>query len=144
LLNASSWYYLIDELITAFQYSYIFPGLGLGAIVAGGTQITDDDFITAAEVLASHVTSEHLASGLIYPPLSEIRRVSRDIAAAVAAGMISSQRSTSPVAAAIAASAGVVVDASGVHALSKESVEALRRHCADVMYKPSYDFNLDL
>jgi malic enzyme len=116
--------------------------------VAGGTEITDDDFITAAEVLASHVTAEHLASGLIYPPLSDIRTVSRDIAAAVAAGMIASHRSSSPVAAAIAASAGVaVVDAasgSQQQVLGKESLEALRRHCADVMYKPSYDFKLDL
>lgn len=122
--------------------SYIFPGLGLGAIVAGGTQITDDDFITAAEVLASHVTPDHLSAGLIYPPLSTIRTVSRDIAAAVAAGMISTHRSTSPVAAAIAAAAGVVVDASGQHTLSRESLEALRRHSADVMYKPSYEFDL--
>lgn len=36
-------------------FSYIFPGLGLGAVVAGATSVEDDDFIIAAEILASLV-----------------------------------------------------------------------------------------
>jgi malic enzyme len=36
-------------------FSYIFPGVGLAAIVAGSTCITEDDFYVAAQSLASQV-----------------------------------------------------------------------------------------
>jgi malic enzyme len=35
--------------------SYIFPGVGLGAVVSGATSIVDNDFIVAAEALAALV-----------------------------------------------------------------------------------------
>lgn len=64
--------------------AYIFPGVGLGALAAGATKITDDDFYVASKALASQVTTEHLKQGCAYPPLSDIRQVSLVIAAAVA------------------------------------------------------------
>jgi malate dehydrogenase (oxaloacetate-decarboxylating)(NADP+) len=63
---------------------YIFPGVGLGALVCEATQITDGMFLTAAKTLASLVTQEDLALGRIYPAISKIREVSVRIAAAVA------------------------------------------------------------
>jgi malate dehydrogenase (oxaloacetate-decarboxylating)(NADP+) len=63
---------------------YIFPGVGLGALVCEATQITDEMFLTAARTLASTVTAEDLALGRIYPAISSIREVSIQIAAAVA------------------------------------------------------------
>ena len=64
--------------------SYIFPGVGLGAIVSGASRITDDMFMAAARVLADLVSPEDLAQGSLYPPLRDIREVSARIAAAVA------------------------------------------------------------
>lgn len=64
--------------------SYIFPGVGLGAIVTGTKRITEPMFMAAARTLASLVTDEDLAQGSLYPPLSGIREVSAKIAAAVA------------------------------------------------------------
>ncbi|HET7784851.1 MAG TPA: NAD-dependent malic enzyme [Myxococcales bacterium] len=64
--------------------SYIFPGVGLGALVSGARRMTDEMFYAAARRLASLVTDEDLAAGRIYPSLSRIQEVSAHIAAAVA------------------------------------------------------------
>lgn len=63
---------------------YIFPGVGLGALVCEASQVTDEMFLTAARTLASVVTAEDLALGRIYPAISKIREVSVRIAVAVA------------------------------------------------------------
>jgi len=63
---------------------FIFPGVGLGAIVASAPIVPDDAFVLAARTLAGLVDSARLASGAIYPPIGELRRVSRAIATAVA------------------------------------------------------------
>jgi malate dehydrogenase (oxaloacetate-decarboxylating)(NADP+) len=64
--------------------AYIFPGLGLGAIVAGARRITDTMFYAAARTLAGLVDQALLDQGSLFPPLSELRHVSMRIAAAVA------------------------------------------------------------
>ncbi|HEU5219378.1 MAG TPA: NAD-dependent malic enzyme [Gemmatimonadales bacterium] len=63
---------------------YIFPGLGLGVLASGATRVTDAMFHAAASTLAELVPDQHLADGLLYPPLDDIRSVSRRIGAAVA------------------------------------------------------------
>lgn len=64
--------------------SYIFPGVGLGVIVAESTRVTDEMFAVAARTLADMCTDDDLAMGRIYPSLSRIREVSQAIAIAVA------------------------------------------------------------
>jgi malate dehydrogenase (oxaloacetate-decarboxylating)(NADP+) len=64
--------------------AYIFPGVGLGVVAAGSRRITDHDMLLAAETLASLVTDEQLQRGCMYPPLSEIRQVSKKIAVKIA------------------------------------------------------------
>jgi malate dehydrogenase (oxaloacetate-decarboxylating)(NADP+) len=64
--------------------SYIFPGIGLGAIACGATRITDEMFLAAARTLAAQVTLADLNQGSLFPPLSKIRDVSAQIAVAVA------------------------------------------------------------
>jgi malate dehydrogenase (oxaloacetate-decarboxylating)(NADP+) len=65
--------------------SYIFPGVGLGAIVSRAKRITSEMFLEAARALALVVTEADLAQGSLFPPLSRIRDVSAGIATAVAA-----------------------------------------------------------
>mmetsp|Transcript_20937 Transcript_20937/g.23291 ORF Transcript_20937/g.23291 Transcript_20937/m.23291 type:complete len:621 (-) Transcript_20937:113-1975(-) len=64
--------------------SYIFPGVALGILVSGARRVRNEVFLTAAEALAAQVPAENLAQGCVYPSLSEIRKVSAVIAAAVA------------------------------------------------------------
>jgi malate dehydrogenase (oxaloacetate-decarboxylating)(NADP+) len=64
--------------------SYIFPGVGLGAIVSRASRITDEMFMAAATTLADLVEPSDLAQGSLYPALSKVRDVSAHIAAAVA------------------------------------------------------------
>jgi malate dehydrogenase (oxaloacetate-decarboxylating)(NADP+) len=64
--------------------AYIFPGLGLGAVISRAKHVTDDMFYVATRAAADMTTDEELQQGSILPPLEAIREVSATIAAAVA------------------------------------------------------------
>jgi malate dehydrogenase (oxaloacetate-decarboxylating)(NADP+) len=64
--------------------SYIFPGVGLGAIASGARRITDEMFMSAALSLAQLVSGSDVEQGSLYPALPRIREVSARIAAEVA------------------------------------------------------------
>jgi malate dehydrogenase (oxaloacetate-decarboxylating)(NADP+) len=76
--------------------AYIFPGVGLAAVVTKASSIIDKDFIVAARALAAEVSDADLSTGCAYPPLSRIREVSLRIAAAVAKEFYDTGRATEP------------------------------------------------
>ncbi len=63
---------------------YIFPGVGLGAIVSGSRSVTDEMFLAASRSLAAQVKESDIAMGCIYPSLKRVREVSAKIAYEVA------------------------------------------------------------
>jgi malic enzyme len=69
---------------------FIFPGLGLGAIVAEARQVTKEMVIVAARTLSEATSSARIAAGALYPPVTDLRIVSRAVALAVAAEAVRS------------------------------------------------------
>lgn len=71
---------------------FIFPGIGLGALLCGATGIPPEVFLIAAHAVADTVTDEDLAQGSLYPPSSTMREISAKIAAAVIRNAVASGR----------------------------------------------------
>ncbi|MDD5089207.1 MAG: oxaloacetate-decarboxylating malate dehydrogenase, partial [bacterium] len=63
---------------------YVFPGMGLGAIVCQATSITSRMFHAASAAVSDMVTETQRRDGLLLPPLTDIRTVSFEVAWAVA------------------------------------------------------------
>ncbi len=63
---------------------YMFPGMGLGAIVCQATRITHRMFHAASCAVSNMVTAEQRAKGMLLPELNDIRKVSFTVALAVA------------------------------------------------------------
>lgn len=94
--------------------AYVFPGIGLGAIACNARNINDAMFLASARAVANMVSAEDLEAGTLYPPLSNIRAVSLDIAVAVAEKAYED---------------GLARDA---------RPKDLREHIAAMMYQPEY------
>ncbi|MEN8219765.1 MAG: NAD-dependent malic enzyme [Pseudomonadota bacterium] len=74
----------IEHPISQCNNMYIFPGVGLGAIVSMTPKITDQMFVVASKALAAMVPPELAAKGVLLPDIREIRKVSETVAFAVA------------------------------------------------------------
>ena len=94
---------------------HIFPGVGLGVWASSARGVSDAMFLAAARALADSVRTERLERGAIYPALTEARRVSAAIAAAVAERAYDAGLAVSP------------------------RPADLDAHIASLVYDPSYD-----
>jgi malate dehydrogenase (oxaloacetate-decarboxylating) len=61
--------------------AFVFPGLGFGAILADAREVTDGMVMAASYALAAYTKERH--PGLLYPPVSELRDVSLEVATRV-------------------------------------------------------------
>ncbi len=64
--------------------AYVFPGVGLGVIAAGARRVSNEMFLAAARALAEFAPTAWDPTGALLPALAELRRVSRQVALAVA------------------------------------------------------------
>lgn len=62
---------------------YIFPGVGLAAILSETQEVTDSMFLVAAKTLAAHLSQDRLDQGAIFPDQSRLREVANAVACAV-------------------------------------------------------------
>eukprot|EP00208_Stichococcus_sp_RCC1054_P004202 CAMPEP_0206137386 /NCGR_PEP_ID=MMETSP1473-20131121/2522_1 /ASSEMBLY_ACC=CAM_ASM_001109 /TAXON_ID=1461547 /ORGANISM="Stichococcus sp, Strain RCC1054" /LENGTH=630 /DNA_ID=CAMNT_0053530445 /DNA_START=352 /DNA_END=2243 /DNA_ORIENTATION=- len=65
--------------------SLVFPGIGLGCIAAGATQVTDGMMLEAARAVAAITSPADLRRDCVLPDASRLREVAVAVAAAVAA-----------------------------------------------------------
>jgi malate dehydrogenase (oxaloacetate-decarboxylating)(NADP+) len=55
---------------------YVFPGIGLGAILSKSASVTQDMIYASASSLSSSLTKQEIADGWLYPDIRRIREVS--------------------------------------------------------------------
>ncbi|KAK3944189.1 hypothetical protein QBC46DRAFT_375622 [Diplogelasinospora grovesii] len=55
---------------------YVFPGIGLGAILAKASRVTDNMIYTSAAALAGSLNADEIHKGLIYPRIDRVRDAS--------------------------------------------------------------------
>jgi malate dehydrogenase (oxaloacetate-decarboxylating) len=75
--------------------AFIFPGLGFGAILSGAREITDGMVLDAAHALVDF-TKEHYPNE-VFPPVSELQRVSKLVAERVYLRAMKDAVATAPV-----------------------------------------------
>ncbi|XP_015886484.3 NAD-dependent malic enzyme 62 kDa isoform, mitochondrial [Ziziphus jujuba] len=104
---------------------YLFPGIGLGTLLSGSRIISDDMLQAAAECLAAYMTEEEVLKGIIYPSISSIRDITKEVAAAVIKEAIEE---------------GLAEGYRGMDAreLQKLSQEEIREYVKNNMWSPDY------
>jgi malate dehydrogenase (oxaloacetate-decarboxylating)(NADP+) len=55
---------------------YVFPGIGLGAILSKSASVTQDMIYASASSLSTSLTKQEIADGWLYPDIRRIREVS--------------------------------------------------------------------
>ena len=65
--------------------AFVFPGVGLGVIAARARRVSNEMFVAAARALSQLSPARHDPVEGLYPPVDEVRAVSRHVAHAVAA-----------------------------------------------------------
>lgn len=70
--------------------AFVFPGIGLGAIVVGARAVPDDAFAAAALAVYEATGHGHAPGASIFPPISALRTVSRHVATAVGRALVAS------------------------------------------------------
>ncbi|MFH2091238.1 MAG: NAD-dependent malic enzyme [Pseudomonadota bacterium] len=68
--------------------AFIFPGVGLGIVASGATEVLPIFFSAAAHAVAEFISEEDLANGILCPPLNTLKEVSVKVAKRVAAEAI--------------------------------------------------------
>ncbi|XP_051136571.1 NAD-dependent malic enzyme 59 kDa isoform, mitochondrial [Andrographis paniculata] len=104
---------------------YLFPGIGLGSLVAGARHITDGMLQAAAECLASYMTDDEIQRGILYPSINCIRDITSEVGAAV-------------VRAAVAEEVAEGHDIVGPRELSHMSKEETIQYVKENMWYPVY------
>ncbi|HZS07462.1 MAG TPA: NAD-dependent malic enzyme [Blastocatellia bacterium] len=64
--------------------AYIFPGLGLGVIASGAGRVSQEMFVAAARALSEKSPALRDPTGSLFPPLEDVRSISRLVAMRVA------------------------------------------------------------
>ncbi len=64
--------------------TFVFPGIGWGVIATAASRINQEMMTAAAIALSTQVSAERLAQGAVFPPISDLEKVTDVVARAVA------------------------------------------------------------
>lgn len=106
---------------------YLFPGIGLGALLSGARIISDTMLEAAAERLASYMSDEEVERGLLYPSINNIRDITAEVGAAVLRAAVSEE---------LAEGHGEMGPKELQHMSKDETVEHVRRNMWAPVYSP--------
>ncbi|XP_031090650.1 NAD-dependent malic enzyme 59 kDa isoform, mitochondrial-like [Ipomoea triloba] len=106
---------------------YLFPGIGLGALLSGARHISDKMLEAAAECLASYMSDDEVKQGILYPSINNIRDITAEVGAAVLRAAVSEE---------LAEGHGDVGRKDLEHMSEEESVEHVRRNMWYPVYSP--------
>ncbi len=60
--------------------AFVFPGIGLGIVASGATEVLPVFFSAAAHAVAEFISEGDIKDGILCPPLDQLRRVSLEVA----------------------------------------------------------------
>ena len=63
---------------------FLFPGVGLGALIASSPKVTDSMFLAGSKALSGMVTASQRERGMLLPEIADVREASARVATAVA------------------------------------------------------------
>jgi malic enzyme len=63
--------------------AFVFPGVGLGVLIAEAREVTDAMFAAAADALAAQLADEDLKAGSLFPRIASLRAATAKVAEAV-------------------------------------------------------------
>ncbi|CAI0471917.1 unnamed protein product [Linum tenue] len=106
---------------------YLFPGVGLGALLSGARLISDGMLQAAAECLASYMTDDEIKRGVLYPSIDSIRDITAEVGAAVLRSAVSEK---------LAEGHGDVGPKEMKQMSNEETVEYVRRNMWYPVYSP--------
>ncbi|VFQ75694.1 unnamed protein product [Cuscuta campestris] len=106
---------------------YLFPGIGLGALLSGARIISDTMLEAAAERLASYMSDEEVKRGLLYPSINNIRDITAEVGAAVLRAAVAEE---------LAEGHGEMGPKELQHMSKDETVEHVRRNMWAPVYSP--------
>ncbi|KAK9147833.1 hypothetical protein Scep_006590 [Stephania cephalantha] len=106
---------------------YLFPGIGLGALLSGARVISDGMLQAASECLASYMTEKEIQDGILYPSISSIRDITKAVGAAVVQEAVDEE---------LAEGHGDVGSKELIHMSKDEILEYVGRHMWFPVYSP--------
>lgn len=62
---------------------FIFPGVGLGALLSKSKTVKPKMFYIAAKTLSESVSAKDLKNGMLYPPIKDLRFITQQVAKAI-------------------------------------------------------------
>ena len=68
--------------------AFVFPGVGLGVVASGATEVLPVFFSAAAHAVAEFISDADIADGILCPPLEDLKAVSVEVAKRVGAEAI--------------------------------------------------------